>query len=184
MDQPLGVVGVGGGQREAQLAVREHVRAVGERDGALGALLDEQDRDPLRRGSAASASKTTFVTVGDSPSDGSSSRSTSGRATSARAIASCCCWPPESAPACRAWNSRTIGKRSSTRSTSSRCTVLRAARGEPEPEVLLDGELAEDAPPLRHERDAAARDVLGRPCRARSVPADRARRRRRRGPGP
>ena len=48
---------------------------------------------------AASASNTTSTIFGASPSDGSSSSRTSGSATSARAIASCCCWPPESAPA-------------------------------------------------------------------------------------
>ena len=65
-------------------------------------------------------------------------------------------------PACRAWNSRTTGKSSSTALDVLGCAVLRPARREPEPEVLLDRELPEDAPPLGHERHAAARDVLGR----------------------
>ena len=41
----------------------------------------------------------------------------------------------------------------------------RAARREAEAQVLLDRQLAEDAPALRHERDAVARDVL-RPAAA------------------
>ena len=40
---PLGVGRVVGSQREPELAVREHMRAVGERDGALSPLLDEED---------------------------------------------------------------------------------------------------------------------------------------------
>ena len=42
-----GCGGVGGGQRQPQLGVREHVRAVGERDRQRAALLDEQDRDAV-----------------------------------------------------------------------------------------------------------------------------------------
>ena len=38
---------------------------------------------------------------GDRPSDGSSSSSSRGRAISARAIATICCWPPDSVPAGR-----------------------------------------------------------------------------------
>ncbi len=34
-------------ERQAQLGVREHVGAVGERDGEQPSLLDEQDRDPV-----------------------------------------------------------------------------------------------------------------------------------------
>src|SRR4051812_14545357 len=40
----LGARRVGRGQGQAQLRVREHVRAVGERDGQRAALLDEEDR--------------------------------------------------------------------------------------------------------------------------------------------
>ena len=36
-----------------------------------------------------------------------------------------------------------------------------ASSREPEPQVLLHGELGEDAPSLRHERDPGSRDVLG-----------------------
>jgi hypothetical protein len=39
---------------------------------------------------------------GDSPMDGSSSTSIRGRDMRARPIASICCWPPESVPACLA----------------------------------------------------------------------------------
>src|SRR5947208_1027295 len=49
---------------------------------------------------------------GAKPREGSSRSRTSGRATSARPIASCCCWPPESAPAGRRRNSLRIGKSS------------------------------------------------------------------------
>src|SRR2546427_228262 len=44
--EPLRVESLARADRQAQLAVREHVRAVGEGRGERGALLDEQDRDP------------------------------------------------------------------------------------------------------------------------------------------
>ena len=50
-----------------------------------------------------------------------------------------------------------------TRSTSSEAPSCDRRPEEPEPEVLLDGELAEDPSPLRDERDAAPRDGLRRP---------------------
>src|SRR5581483_8751367 len=42
-------------------------------------------------------------------------------------------------------------------------SARRAARGEAEPQVLLDGQLGEDAAALGNERDAGARDVLRAP---------------------
>src|SRR5206468_9024248 len=43
--EPFGVAGVAGAEREPEPAVCDHVRAVGEGDRHLGALLDEEDRD-------------------------------------------------------------------------------------------------------------------------------------------
>ncbi len=42
------------------------------------------------------AANMSFTTSGDRPSEGSSSSSSRGRAISARAIATICCWPPDS----------------------------------------------------------------------------------------
>ena len=120
---------------------------------------------------SASASKTTSTIFGARPSDGSSSSRTSGPATSARAIASCCCWPPESAPAWRRAELLDDREELVDRFDVLGAPSRRAAAGEAEPEVLLDRQLGEDAPPLRHERDAGARDRLGR------APAQRLRRR-------
>ena len=87
----VGVGRVVGSERQPELAVREDVRPVGERDRALRTLLDEQDADARARRCVASVEKTRSTIVGASPSDGSSSRRIDGLATSARAIASCCC---------------------------------------------------------------------------------------------
>ena len=103
---------------------------------------------PLSR-IAASASKTTSTMRGASPSDGSSSSSTSGSATSARAIASCCCWPPESAPALPPAELVRRPGRARRRARARRPRRPRAPPGEPEAKVLLDRELGEDAPALR-----------------------------------
>ena len=51
MDHPLGVRRVVGGQGQPNLAVRENQRSVRERDGALGALLDEAAPRSPDRGS-------------------------------------------------------------------------------------------------------------------------------------
>ncbi len=55
--------------------------------------------------------------------------------------------------------------------------AVRAAAGKPEAQILLDAQLGEDAPPFGHERDPGAGDVLGGP--AAEIPVaetDRARR--------
>ena len=113
---------------------------------------------------AASAPNTTSTTVGASPSDGSSSSRTSGSATRARAIASCCCWPPESAPAWRVAELLDDRKELVDAREDGGDATACAPRCEAEAEVLLDGQLREDAPALGYERDAAARDLLGRPA--------------------
>src|SRR6266496_1763535 len=64
---------------------------------------------------------------GARPRDGSSRSRMSGRETSARPIASCCCWPPESAPACRPRNSLRIGKSSKAGPNGSPMYVRRRA---------------------------------------------------------
>ena len=102
--------------------------AVGERDRALRALLDEQDGEAARRGSRRARRRRRRRCVGASPSDGSSSRSTSGSATSARAIASCCCWPPESAPAWRAPELVARSGRARRRARARRASPPRAPR--------------------------------------------------------
>src|SRR6185437_2503647 len=58
---------------------------------------------------SASASHTACTTTGARPSDGSSRIRMSGFASSARAIASCCCWPPDRAAAWRSAKSLTTG---------------------------------------------------------------------------
>src|SRR6266566_912705 len=64
---------------------------------------------------------------GASPREGSSRSRMSGRDTSALPIASCCCWPPESAPACRPRNSLRIGKSSKAGPNGSPMYVRRRA---------------------------------------------------------
>ena len=114
-----------------------------------------------------SAAKTASTTVGASPSDGSSSRSTSGAATSARPIASCCCWPPESAPGLAGAEVGEHRKEVVGGGERIGGAAVAPAGREPEPQVLLHGELAEDAPAFRDERDPGAGDRLRR------APADR-----------
>ena len=112
---------------------------------------------------SASASKTTSTTVGRSPSDGSSSSSTSGRATSARAIASCCCWPPESAPAWRRRNSSHDREQLEDGLEVGSSAPSRSRRpASPSRRFSSTVSSAKMRPPLGHERDPAARDVLGR----------------------
>ena len=74
---------------------------------------------PVSRSSTTS-SKMRSTKIGPSPSDGSSSSSIRGRDIRARAIASCCCSPPDSVPASWPDRSPRIGNRSSQRCASAR----------------------------------------------------------------
>ena len=118
-----------------------------------------------------SVSNSVSTTIGARPSEGSSSSRTSGRAISARAIASCCCWPPESAPATRCANSPITGKSARDPLAVGGDAVHRAARGEPEPQVLLDGQRGEDVAALgdqrrcRRARGPRAARAARAPCR-------------------
>ena len=93
-------------------------------------------RRGARRGraprSSCSVEKTRSTTVGARPSDGSSRSRIVGAATSARAIASCCCWPPESAPAGRCLDSSQTGNSSYSSARSSSTPLGARAGGEPE----------------------------------------------------
>ena len=90
---------------------------------------------------------------GARPSEGSSSSSRRGCAISARPIASICCSPPESVPAFWPRRSRSLGKSVSARSYA--LGSPRAAQVGAHLEILADGQVGEDPPPLRHLRDPA-----------------------------
>ena len=116
---------------------------------------------------------------GASPSDGSSSISRRGRASRARAIASCCCSPPDSLPADEryvpAQDREALEHRLDVR--GDRLAI--AAGDGAEQEVLGHGQRREDVPALGHERDAAADDraPAASPTSAVAVELDRAGRR-------
>ena len=115
--------------------------AVGERDRQRAALLDEQDRDAARRGSGPSVSNSVSTTSARARATARRAAARPGRAISARAIASCCCWPPDSEPAWR------LGELGDDREEAAHPVddrrrrppcVRRPAR--PEPQVLVDGQ--------------------------------------------
>ena len=125
---------------------------------------------------------------GARPSDGSSIRISSGLAISARPIASICCSPPLSAPPGWSMRSASCGNSASTSSKSQPAPTValaggRGARGKRagrQQQVLAHGQRAEDAPALRHDRDAVLRDRVGRPAAQRAaLEEDLARARRR-----
>ena len=143
------------------------MRAVGERDGQRAALLDEQDRHAA------------LADAGRAPRRASRRRSARARATARRAAGrraarsargrsrAAAAARPRASPALRSAKSATTGKRPCTQSMSSATPSLRPPPGEAEPQVLVDGERAEDVAALGHERDAGAGDVLGRARAAR-----------------
>ena len=148
-----------GGQRQPQLAVREHVRPVGERDRALRALLDEQDADARARGSSRASRRR-------------------GRRSSARDRATARRGAGRRARDDRARDRELLLLAAGERARVPVAELLDdreqlvdlgdvlvdavalAAAGETEPEVLLDRELGEEPSPLGNERDPAPRDVL------------------------
>ena len=94
------------------------------------------------------------------PSVGSSRIRRRGRATRARAIASCCCWPPDRSPPRRPSMSFSTGNRVKISSGMWRRPRGRVAN--PVCEVLLDREAREDFAALRHQREAGAGALVRR----------------------
>ena len=104
---------------EDDLALVHEVGEVGEGQGPLDVLLDEEDgRGPVSR-RVPSTAKISSTTLGASPKEISSARTTAGCETTARATASICCWPPDSVPATCPRRSSRIGNSSNTSSLRS-----------------------------------------------------------------
>ena len=156
----VGVVRVGRGQRHPQLPVREHVGPVGERDRALRALLDEQDRDAAvadlrerredrvdegRREAERRLVEEEHVGRGDERAADRELLLLAAGERAGLAVAEV-----------GEHREELVRRRERVRA------VAAAASREAEPQVLLHRELAEDAPALRHERDAGPRDRLRR----------------------
>ena len=83
-----------------------HVAGVRNVERDRGVLLHQQHGDPALLVEPPDDGVEVADQDGDRPSDGSSSSMILGRAMSPRAMASICCWPPESVPA--AWRSRSL----------------------------------------------------------------------------
>ena len=150
---------IGRGQRHAQLRVREHIRPVGECDGALRALLDEQDRD---------AAVADFGERAENRVD-ERRREAERRLIEEEHVGSGheCAADRQllllAAGECSGLTVAEFGEhREELVRRAERVGAVAAAGREPEPQVLLDGQLTEDAPALRHERDSGARDRLRR----------------------
>ena len=111
-----------------------------------------------------------WMIAGARPSDGSSHIRIRGRDISARAIASICCSPPLSVPACWRRRSRSRGNTEYQRSMSSGDLLARADDGGAEQQILLDGEIDERAATLRDVREAEL-DAAGRMHAAKDVPS-------------
>src|SRR5581483_3914058 len=144
---------------EPQPAVREHVAAVGERNGSLRTLLDEQDREAA----FADASERVEHEVDDlrcEPERGLVEKKHVGLCDERACDRELLLLPPGKRtgmpPAKLAQDRKELEdrlERGAVRSTP--------PRREPEAEVLVHRQLAEDATPFGHERDACARNVLG-----------------------
>ena len=98
---------------------------------------------------------------GARPKDGSSSSSSLGRSISARLMASICCSPPDSVPACWWRRCLRIGKRVNMRSMSSQHLGLVAAHVGAQAQVLLDRQAGEGAAAVGHVGHAHAHHRLG-----------------------
>ena len=84
----------------------QQVGVVGELERERRVLLDQQHADAVLLVDRAQDLEISCTTSGARPNDGSSSSSRRGRSISAREIASICCSPPESVPAC--WRRRSF----------------------------------------------------------------------------
>ena len=127
------------------------------RPGGGGRVVgDHDERAPAarRRCARSSASTSRPERVSSAPV-GSSAKMTSGSPTSARAIATRCCWPPDSCGGTVAGAVREPDARRAPPRTAARGS---APPGEPrrQRDVLLGGERAEQVEGLEHEADALA----------------------------
>ena len=93
------------------------------------------------------------------PSVGSSSTSSCGWVTRARAIASCCCWPPERSPPRRP--SMDLQHREQLEQLVRDLALVARQPGKAGLEVLAHGQQREDLAALRHIGDAAPRPLVG-----------------------
>ena len=141
----------------------------GERDRALRALLDEEDADPaLRDRLRASRRRGRRSSAPDRATARRGAGTTASRQRPRdRELLLLAAGQRAGVPV--AGTPRTIGNSSSTSARSSSTPAELAARGEAEPEVLVDRELREQPPTLRNERDPAPRDRLRRPSAKRPL---------------
>ena len=151
-----------------ELAVRQHVAAVGDRERDVDVLLDQQHGTAALLGVRATRPA---AGARRSPAPG---RATARRAAavaavraSARPSASICCSPPDSRPARR---SAMLGERREVLVGDVGVEPLAAVS---EPEVLGDGEAEEHAATLRHVGDAELCPRGGRAARRCRSPSTR-----------
>jgi hypothetical protein len=112
--------------------------------------------------------------IGDRPSDGSSSSSRRGRAIIARAIATICCWPPDSSPAGLEL-SFSIGNNAQRLLERLAPARLGGRQVAAELEVLEHRHLREEAAALGHDGDAGAQYVRRQRLQLGTVHRDHAR---------
>ena len=161
---------------------RPRARTRGDESSAMFAFCSTTSTlSPSSAFSSVTIRKSSCVTVGASPSEGSSSISSRGRETSARASASICCSPPLSVPACWFFAPLQPGE---VAEHARRLRLERpplAADVRAHAQVVPDRELGEEPAALGHVRHAEPRDRLGRASRS---SARRTRRRRTCAPRP
>ena len=161
-------VHVGAAAALDDLAALHDQVAVGELGGEVVVLLDQHDRHALRLAGDAQAG------VGEHADDAADvlddrrldalgrlveHEQASAPAASARAMASCCCWPPERSPPRRCSICFSTGN-----SSNSSLRHRRAARlvARPICRFSCDREASEDLAALRHVADAAAHALVRR----------------------
>ena len=111
-------------------------------------------------------SKIRSTKIGASPIDGSSSISSFGLAISARPIATICCSPPESVPACCDLRSARRGKeRVDTLEVALHLLVAARALERAHLQVLEHAHPREEPPPLGRLRDPELHDLVRGPIR-------------------
>ena len=147
---------VGGGAvhpaRDPSVDEEDHGVGVRRRDRVVG---DHDDRLTAASSTQARSRASTSCAVAESRAPvGSSARTTAGSVTSARAIATRCCWPPESSEGSRPPRSPRPTRSSSarTRYRSTRCPASRMRQ----PDVLLGGEVGHQVEALEDEADPLA----------------------------
>ena len=148
------------------MAVVEQIAAVGDGETLLGVLLDQKNADAGFLDARQRAEQFACTTAATGRARARRASGSSAPTSCARPIATICRSPPLIVRTSCLGRSRSLGnKRQDARRDCPPRARARASGWAPSDEILLHGEIGENAAILRHQRDAGLHDLMRRAMR-------------------